>query len=491
MQQSGLTNMPDAVQAQMTRRLTPADLRNAAPVANGAGIVPNTPPTAPAANVTPPPAAPSREELMREMQQAENARRTDILAVFQPFGGTSGRFATEAQAALADMSMTADQARATLLAKLGAESPGPVANGGAQVTDDERDKRIAAAVNSLLARGGQAAMEQGNPMAYMSLQDMARNSLELSGVPTRGQHPLNMVGMAFMQASTGDFPVILERTITEAVLLNYRKKALTWKKWCAVGSVSDFRSHDRLRLGSFGNLDKLGEGGEYKSKAIPDGEKESVSIGTKGNIIAITREAIINDDLGYFMRMATMLGAAAARTVEADAYAYLLSNPKLKDGKAIIHASRGNLQTAAAMSETALDNMRQKMASHKDISGNDELDIQPSLLMTAAAMKLTADKWMKSATLPGQDNPSLMNGVNGMAEVLATSRLNSIGSGYYLFADPSEAPVIEVNFLFGNEEPFIDTQDGWRIDGTEMKVRLDYGVGAVDYRGVQFNPGAA
>lgn len=481
MHTSGLNNMPIDVRAQMSRRLLAVN--------NAAG----TPPPAAATQAptqTPSAATPTRESLLAELQQAENTRRTDVLAVFQPFGGTSGRFASEAQAALADMGMTADKAREMLLNKLGSESPGSITNGGgAQITDDERDKRIGAAVNALLARGGQAQLEQGNPMAYQSLQDLARSSLETAGVSTRGQHPLNMVGQAFMQ-STGDFPVILERTITEAVLMTYRKKALTWKKWCAVGSVSDFRSHERLRLGSFGNLDKLTEGGEYKNKAIPDGEKESVSIGTKGNIISITREAIINDDLGYFMRMATMLGGAAARTVEADAYTYLLSNPKLKDGKPIVHASRGNLQTAAAMSEDSLDKMRQAMASMKDISGNDELDIIPYLLMVNAAQKLTADKWMKSATLPGQDNPAIMNGVSGMAEVLATSRLSSINKGFYLFADPSDSPVIEVNFLFGNEEPFIDTQDGWRIDGTEMKVRLDYGVGAVDYRGIQFNPGA-
>ncbi len=532
MQASGLQNMPEQVTAQMNRvlNLTPANLRNSAPSANGAGTPAgsqtnssqgnggegaagaqasghspapqnNSQPTQPAAQQgggaaagqgNNPSAAPDLTAAQAQWREQEQTRRTDITNLFTPFGGVGGTYAELATNLLNDMGCTVENARAQLLNHIGQQSPGPVSNGGSvQITEDEGDKRIAAAVNSLLARGGQADLEQGNPMAYMSLQDMAYDSLNRAGVTTRGQHPLNMVGQAFMMQTTSDFPVILERTITEAVLIAYRKKSRTWQRWCKIGSVSDFRDHDRLRLGSFGNLDALTEAGEFKNKSIPDGEKEKVRVATKGNIIAVTREAIINDDLGYFMGMSTMLGDGAGRTVEADAYTHLLSNPKLADGKPVFHASHNNLMTGAAMSEDSLDGARQLMNGHKDISGNDELDIDPALLMVNNSMRLTADRWMKSATLPGQDNSALMNAVNGMAEVLATSRLKSINKGFYLFADPGDAPVIEVNFLYGNQEPFIDTQDGWRVDGTEMKVRLDFGVGAVDYRGAVFNPGAA
>lgn len=479
---SGLKNMPENMQAQLSRRLNldPSALKAALPQATGAGI-----PTP-----EPMPAQPPTVDLaaaQAQWQAAENQRRNEVLAVFTPFGGLAGRYAELASTALADMSYTADKARENLLAVMGKESPAPVGS-QIEITDDQTDKLIDAAVNSLHARAGLTPLVQGNPLAFMSLRDLAQASLQRQGVTAQGLNPLEMVGRAFAM-STSDFPIILERTITQAVLLAYRKRALTFQRWCAIGSVSDFRTHDRLRLGSFGNLDAKLENGEYKYKAIPDGEKEKVSIGTKGNLIAITREAIINDDLGYFTRMSTMLGDAAARTVEADVYKFLLSNPKLSDGMPLFHSKHKNLQAAAAMSEASLDAMRVAMAAHTDINGNDELDISPAFLLVASAMQLTADRWMKSAVLPGQDNAALMNAVANMAEPIATSRLNSQGNAYYLFANPNDAPVIEVNYLNGVSEPYIDSKEGWKTDGTEMKVRLDYGVDVIDYRGAQFNPG--
>jgi hypothetical protein len=35
----------------------------------------------------------------------------------------------------------------------------------------------------------------------------------------------------------------------------------------------------------------------------------------------------------------------------------------------------------------------------------------------------------------------------------------------------------------------MEMQQGWRIDGTEWKVRLDYGVAAVEFRGAITNAG--
>ena len=72
-------------------------------------------------------------------------------------------------------------------------------------------------------------------------------------------------------------------------------------------------------------------------------------------------------------------------------------------------------------------------------------------------------------------------------DVVDTPRLT--GTRNYLFADPSEAPVIEVAFLDGNQEPYVEQQAGFTVDGTQYKVRLDFGVAAIDYRGAVTNAG--
>jgi hypothetical protein len=48
---------------------------------------------------------------------------------------------------------------------------------------------------------------------------------------------------------------------------------------------------------------------------------------------------------------------------------------------------------------------------------------------------------------------------------------------------------VEVAFLDGNQTPFLESQDGWKQDGVEYKVRIDAVAGAMDYRGLYQNDG--
>ena len=49
--------------------------------------------------------------------------------------------------------------------------------------------------------------------------------------------------------------------------------------------------------------------------------------------------------------------------------------------------------------------------------------------------------------------------------------------------------MFEVAFLEGQTGPYLETKDGWNSDGAEMKVRFDYGVAAIDFRGAVTNAG--
>ena len=135
-------------------------------------------------------------------------------------------------------------------------------------------------------------------------------------------------------------------------------------------------------MGSLSNLDSKNELGEFKNKTIPDGEKATIQAGTKGNIINISREAIINDDLGAFVGLAGALGRAAKRTVEADVYATLALNagmgPTLEDGKSLFHADHANVSTGAP-TVTSFEAARVVLSAQKDVSGNDYLALSPAI----------------------------------------------------------------------------------------------------------------
>ena len=389
---------------------------------------------------------------------------------------------------------TVEQVRALILDELAARD---VSAGGhhnrIQLGESEPEKFRVAATQAILARamvkgldGKRIAIEGANPLRGFSLVEIARDCLERCGVRTQGMNRMDLVGRAFTQSSS-DFPVLLEAAMHKALQSGYALAADTWRRWCAQGTVSDFRAHNRYRVGSLGNLDDLNELGEFKNKAIPDGEKSSIQAGTKGNIINLSRQAMINDDLDAFIGLATMLGRAGSRTVEAAAYALLASNPTMSDTYALFSNEHGNLESAGAPTVTTVDAARVKLGSQKDVSKNDVLDLKPAVFLSGLGYGSTA-RTVNAAEYDPDANNKLQrpNAVRGLfRDIVDTARITD--TKWYLFADPSEAPVIEVAFLEGEDTPFLDQQEGFTVDGTRYKARLDFGTAVIDYRGAVRN----
>lgn len=49
---------------------------------------------------------------------------------------------------------------------------------------------------------------------------------------------------------------------------------------------------------------------------------------------------------------------------------------------------------------------------------------------------------------------------------------------------------IEVAYLDGVDTPYLESQEGFTVDGIAWKVRIDAGVAALDYRGMVKAAGA-
>ena len=490
-----------AVAASLASSFDLSRFKAAAPAAAGH----STPVSQPAAAAAKPQEHSMPEEKKPAAPPAAFARTKEdnaqVIAMFKPFAARPEIAALQTEV-LADPGLTIETIQARLLAEMGkgAEPANPQgAFPKVETVSDEGDKRKDAVVASILARAGVAqdaaarAALSSNPYRGDRLLDTARASLQRAGVSVSGMTPMDVVAAAFTQG-TRDFPVLLENAMHKTLQAAYATAALTWNRFCATGSVSDFRAHNRYRTGSFGSLDAVNELSEFVNKSIPDGEKASITAGTKGNIINLSRTAIINDDLGAFVGLSNMLGRAAARTVEADVYALLALNsgagPTMGDGKALFHADHGNITTAAAISMAALDLDRVAMASQKDVSGNDYLDLRPAVLLVPIGLGGTArsinDAQYDPDTANKLQKPNIVNGL--FRDIVDTPRMT--GTRRYLFADPSEAPVLEVAFLDGNQNPYLELQNGFDVDGARYKVRLDYGVAAVDYRGAVTNAGA-
>ena len=64
------------------------------------------------------------------------------------------------------------------------------------------------------------------------------------------------------------------------------------------------------------------------------------------------------------------------------------------------------------------------------------------------------------------------------------------GNAWWIFADPAVLPVLEYAYLSSAQGPQIASREGWDVLGMEFRVVLDFGCGAVDWRGAYRNPGA-
>ena len=222
---------------------------------------------------------------------------------------------------------------------------------------------------------------------------------------------------------------------------------------------------------------------------------ETVQLATYGKLFSITRQAIINDDLSAFTRIPMNMARAAKRTVGNLVYAILTGNPTMADGIALFHASShganlgsggGSVLAVAGLSAGRVIMMKQTGAN------SEALNIQPSYLIVPVALMDTARVTVGSEFDPDTANKiQRRNPVAGMCEVVAEARLDAASAtAWYLAADPNMFDTIEVQYLDGNDAPYLEQKDGWNVDGVEMKVRIDAGVKALDYRTLYKSAGA-
>jgi ATP-dependent protease ClpP protease subunit len=369
----------------------------------------------------------------------------------------------------------------------------------AHVTADARDKFVEGATKGLLARAGHKDGER-NEYSGMVLRELARETISMRGESTKFNDPMKLIGAAFKPTmysgmhSTSDFVEILANVANKSMLKGFGEADETYDRWTAKGSLSDFRPAKRVDSGLFSNLSEIPEGSEYTYGTFGD-RGESIVLATYGKMFSITRQAIINDDIGVFSTVPQKMGRASKRTIGNLVYGILTSNPLMSDGNALFSVAHGNLATpGGAPSLITVDAGRVAMAIQKDPDSiAAALNIKPRFFLvppslTGVAKTLMAAQYDPAATV-GTLTP---NTVAGLAEVIEDARLYAADTNaWFLLADPQSTDTIEVAYLNGNENPVMEQREGWNVDGVEFKIRLDAGVKALGWKGAYKNEGGS
>lgn len=351
----------------------------------------------------------------------------------------------------------------------------------------EPDMPIAEALaDAVCARVDRSFKPADGARPYIGLpaSEMARAALEARGTGTRGMSPNQLVERAL--STTSDFPTALLLAGQRQLHKGYAAAPSGLKIIARATTSRDFRPKATIILAGGGQLLKVNEHGEYKRATFVEGV-ESYALSSFGRIFGITRQALVNDDLGVFADLPARFGRAATE-FEATYLATLLeSNPKMGDGKGVFHVDHANLAGAgAALSIGSLSAGRLAMRSQVDANG-DLVTIVPKYLIVPSALETAAEQLLATIapTTTADANPFA-----GKLELIVEPRLKSPVS-WYLAADPSLFPGVEFAHLEGEEGPRMDQRIGFDIDGTEFKVALDFGAAITDFRGLYKNPGQA
>lgn len=338
--------------------------------------------------------------------------------------------------------------------------------------------------------------DAGREFRGMRLVDMAREFVEMSGGNARGMTPQELARAALgcdRQAvraagmhSTSDFPLLLGSTVNRTLRDAYTNAPQTWRPLGRQTTVPDFRAVTRAALGDIAALEQVKEHGEYKYGTLSE-DGAPIKVAKFGKIIAITWETIVNDDLGALTRIPAALGNAAAATESNVVWALLLGNPNFTDGVPFYDASHGNVAgSGGAINTTTLAAARAAMRKQKSKAG-EFLNLSPEFLVVGPDKELEAFQFTSSVYVPAK-NADINDVRNASLTVIVDARIT--GNQWYLFAAPGGVDTFEYAYLEGEQGVFTETREGFEVDGMEIKARLVFGAGWIDYRGAYKNPGA-
>ena len=369
------------------------------------------------------------------------------------------------------------------------ENNAPLGASGASVGVEDRDKFRAAAVDGVLMQAGVRKEKQApgaGDFKAASPLDLARQCLERSGVNTSMMSKSQIAQRALIPHSTSDFPMLLGGIGRESLLAGYTEAPQTWKPLASRGTATDFRDMYTYAFNGAFELRPVKENGEYETvEASESGEKYRIA--RRGAVFPYTFEMAVNDNWGVLTTLTRRFGAAAMRMESKIFYDLLTGNSAMSDGQALFSAAHANLLTGAVLSAESLEEAISTLWLTTGADG-EPLDLQPGYLLVHPADYFTAQVLMGStSSLKNGENAGVMNPLAGIVQIIADPRI-AAGS-WYLFAAPSQAPVIEVAWLDGEESPFIDEQVDFITDGIQIKARHCFGAGKISFRGAIFNPG--
>jgi len=269
---------------------------------------------------------------------------------------------------------------------------------------------------------------------------------------------------------------VLSATYGKFLLNGYLAVESTWDMISSVRSVSDFKTVTGVRVNGGFDFEEVAGDGELKSADASD-ETRTIKAKTYGRISSLTRQDIINDDLGALTILPTRLGRGAALKLNSVFWSEFESS----------NATFYSKETAAAGNALSLSSLKTATTSYRKLTDPDgkPLGVTPRMLLVSPENEITAAELMSGSLLITGENSTRAN-VNVLAgryQVVSSSYLSS-ASTWWLVANPADLPAMEVAFLNGVRVPTVEQAEAdFAVLGVQMRGYFDFGVAKAEGRG--------
>jgi hypothetical protein len=212
----------------------------------------------------------------------------------------------------------------------------------------------------------------------------------------------------------------------------------------------------------------------------------------------MSRQAFINDDIGFLSTIPARYAAAARRTQNKQAYSILVNNDKIYDGTPLFDAKHNNIvKTGSAPTRDTFLKMLLKLQMMTDEFG-EAINIRPATVIVPVGYVFDMFTLFNSPTIQTSENTQAANPLynyRSMIEIVEDATLNSLVKSnepvpWFLGGAADDVDGVWIDYLNGDEIPKIRRMEAPGTLGYVWDIFLDWGITVVDFRGLIKNPGA-
>lgn len=368
------------------------------------------------------------------------------------------------------------------------------------------DKYREAASDAILLRSGidvEKPAEGAKELRAMSLRDLAIESLSQAGETNLNRRSSEDLYQMLMQRAyfnpSASFPAIMDTAINKAYVQGHKSVNVTFDKFTKKGTLSDFKTHDNNYLaGPAGEFLEVPEGGELKHDLPTDEKMPTRKLKTYGRSFTMTRQAFINDDIGFLTRVPAKYAASARKTQNKQVYQILCNNPAIYDGTALFSSGHKNtIASGTGITRDSMQKMIMALQTQVDQFG-EAIIINPATLVVPSGYAFDIYTILFSPTINTTGNTQSSNPLyryREMIEVVEDPTINVLCGGFgnvmpwFLIGSKNDTDFMEIDYLNGQEVPTIRRMEAPGQLGFQWDVYLDWGITVTDFRGAVKNPG--